>query len=103
MRFEAGDDVIQTVAVEIGHAQLAAARVALKPGDAKTNAAVALAEKAQDEARAALEAARKEAGEASKTYEPFGPVYPRTSTGRQATNAVITQGARATSAATIRW
>ncbi len=99
--FPTADDHVQALALEAGKAEriaaacraeealakaevgVVAARMALKPGDEKTKAAVAVAEKASEGARLALEAARKKAGEESKTYEPLGPVYPRTSTGRR--------------------
>lgn len=59
------------------------ARRALKPGDAKTKDALASAEKARSDALTKLGAARKALGESSSAYSPFGPVYPRTSTGRR--------------------
>jgi hypothetical protein len=67
----------------VGEQELAAAKSALKPGDAATANAVAAAEKKVADAAAALTAAHVALAEPSATYTVLGEQLPHQSTGRR--------------------
>jgi hypothetical protein len=62
---------------------LAKAQTAVKEDDAKTKEAVTAAEKKLTEARTKLDEATQAVAKTDATYAPFGPQYPRKSTGRR--------------------
>ncbi|MBP88572.1 MAG: multidrug transporter [Planctomycetaceae bacterium] len=74
---KAEQDVLQA------ETSLAAARAAAKPDDAKAKKAVADEEKKLATARKAHEAAQAKMAKGGTSYEPLGPVYPKTSSGRR--------------------
>jgi hypothetical protein len=67
----------------VGEQELAAAKSALKPGDAATTNAVAAAEKKVADAAVALTAAHAALAEPSATYAALGEQLPHQSTGRR--------------------